>query len=111
MEFTGTEDGLQPAGELVCAHDRLGIGGYHNDSLRTIDYKLWNFKAIDTINCHERRIMYEAELCRRCLMLLSRGIWKFTNTELEIPQSDVRVESVHFSDSLLTLSYMISEEV
>ena len=40
-----------------------------------------------------------------------RGIWNFTNTELKIPQSDVRVESVHFSDSLLTLSYMISEEV
>lgn len=40
-----------------------------------------------------------------------RGIWNFTNTELKITQSDVRVESVHFSDSLLTLSYMISEEV
>lgn len=40
-----------------------------------------------------------------------RGIWNFTNTELEIPQSDVRVESVHFSDSLLTLSYLITEEV
>ena len=78
MEFTGTESGLQLAGELACAHGRLGIGGYHNDSLRTIDYKLWNFKAITTINCHERRIMYEAGLCKRCLMLLSRGIWKFT---------------------------------
>lgn len=40
-----------------------------------------------------------------------RGIWNFTNTELKISQSDIRVESVHFSDSLLTLSYMISEEV
>ena len=78
MEFTGTQDGLQLAGELVCAHGRLGIGGYHNDGPRTIDYKLWNFKAMDTINCHERRIMYEAGLCKRCLMLLSRGIWKFT---------------------------------
>lgn len=40
-----------------------------------------------------------------------RGIWNFTNTELDIQRPDVRVESVHFSDSLLTLSYMISEEV
>ena len=78
MEFTGTEDGLQLAGDLVAAHGRLGIGGYHNDSLRTIDYKLWNFKAITTINCHERRIDYEARLCERCMFLLSRGIWKFT---------------------------------
>jgi len=78
MEFTGTEDGLQLAGELVKAHGRLGIGGYHNDGPRTIDYKLWNFKAITTINCHERRIEYEAGLCRRCMELLEKGIWKFT---------------------------------
>lgn len=39
------------------------------------------------------------------------GIWNFTNVEL--PQKDmpgVWVEDVHFADSLLTLSYMISEE-
>ncbi len=78
MEFAGTEDGLQLAGELVKAHGRLGIGGYHNDGPRSIDYKLWNFKAITTINCHERRILWEAGLCQRCLDLLSKGLWKFT---------------------------------
>lgn len=78
MEFSGTESGLQLAGDLVRAHGRLGIGGYHNDGPRTIDYMLWNFKAITTINCHERRIDYEAGLCRRCMELLSKGIWKFT---------------------------------
>ena len=78
MEFTGTEDGLRLAGDLVRAHGRLGIGGYHNDSFRSIDYKLWNFKAINSINCHERRVMYEAKLCQRCLDLLASGKWKFT---------------------------------
>lgn len=78
MEFTGSESGLQLAGELVKAHGRLGIGGYHNDGPRSIDYKLWNFKAITTINCHERRIDYEAGLCRRCMELLDKGIWNFT---------------------------------
>ena len=78
MEFTGTESGLQLAGELVCAHGKMGIGGYHNDSPRLIDYKLWNFKAMTTINCHERRIDYEAGLCKRCIDLLSSGLWKFT---------------------------------
>ena len=78
MEFTGTEDGLQLAGDLVKAHGRLGIGGYHNDGPRTINYMLWNFKAITTINCHERRIEYEAGLCRRAMELLEKGIWKFT---------------------------------
>ena len=78
MEFTGTEDGLQLAGRIVKAHGRLGIGGYHNDGMRSIDFMLWNFKAFTAINCHERRIGYEAFLCRRCMELLSKGIWKFT---------------------------------
>ncbi len=84
MEFTGTEEGLRLAGDLVCAHGRLGIGGYHNDGFRTVDYKLWNIKALTSINCHERRIEYEATLCERCLMLLSRGIWKFTGVTRHI---------------------------
>ena len=39
-----------------------------------------------------------------------RGIWNFTNVELPIEDPAVKVENVHFADSLLTLSYMISEE-
>lgn len=78
MEFTGTEDGLRLAGDMVSAHGRLGIGGYHNDGPRNIDYKLWNYKAFTSINCHERRVMYEAALCQRCLDLLASGRWKFT---------------------------------
>lgn len=38
-----------------------------------------------------------------------RGIWNFTNYEITAPNEDVVVESVHFSDSLLTLSYLISQ--
>ncbi len=47
-----------------------------------------------------------------CLIALGvRGFWNFTNVEL--PQQDmpgIQIEDVHFADSLLTLSYMISEE-
>ena len=39
-----------------------------------------------------------------------RGIWNFTNSELTVEAPDVVVEDVHFADSLLALSYMISEE-
>lgn len=77
LEFSGTEEGLKLAAEMVCAHGRLGIGGYHNDGMRTLDFKLLNYKAITMINCHERRIMYEFGLCKRCLDLISRGIWDF----------------------------------
>ena len=38
-----------------------------------------------------------------------RAIWNFTNVELTEPNSSILVENVHFSDSLLSLSYYISE--
>lgn len=77
MEFAGTPTALQLAGELVSAHGRIGIGGYHNDGPRTCDFKLWNMKAAEMFNCHERRIDFEADLCRRALDLISKDIWKF----------------------------------
>lgn len=40
-----------------------------------------------------------------------RGIWNFTNSELKVEAPGVVIEDVHFADSLLALSYMISEEV
>lgn len=45
-------------------------------------------------------------------VLTSHGvnaIWNFTNVELTEPNSSVIVENMHFSDSLLSLSYFVSE--
>lgn len=39
-----------------------------------------------------------------------KGIWNFTNRELCVENPGVVTENVHFADSLLTLSYLISEE-
>lgn len=78
VEFTGTPDGLTLAGDMVCAHGTLGMAGFHNDSTRTLDLKLWGMKAMTMINCHERRIDYEATLCKRALDLISQGKWQFT---------------------------------
>ena len=50
-----------------------------------------------------------AELSERLISRGVKGIWNFTNTELNINHPGVIVENVHFSDSLLTLSYLISE--
>lgn len=50
-----------------------------------------------------------AELSERLISNGVKGIWNFTNTELSISAPGVVVENVHFSDSLLTLSYLISE--
>ena len=38
-----------------------------------------------------------------------RGFWNFTNVELTSAVPNVRFEDVHFADSLLTLSYRITE--
>lgn len=77
VEFAGTPDALELAGEMVCAHGCLGIGGYHNDGMRTLDFKLLNMKAVKMFNCHERRIDYEATLVKRALKLLSSGQWNY----------------------------------
>ena len=37
------------------------------------------------------------------------AIWNFTNVELTAPDSDTIVENIHFSDSLLSLSYYVAE--
>jgi redox-sensing transcriptional repressor len=45
--------------------------------------------------------------------LIEQGIdafWNFTNVELTDPNSDVLVENMHFSDSLLALSYFVSDK-
>ena len=39
------------------------------------------------------------------------AIWNFTNMELTEPNSPILVENVHFSDSLLALSYFVSERM
>ena len=39
------------------------------------------------------------------------AIWNFTNVELTEPNSPVLVENMHFSDSLLSLSYYVSDNI
>ena len=39
-----------------------------------------------------------------------RAIWNFTNIELELKDESVLVENIHFSDSLLYLSYHLAGE-
>jgi len=38
-----------------------------------------------------------------------RGIWNFTNVELDIPAHTTVIENIYFSDSLLALGYYLSE--
>ncbi|MBR1456693.1 MAG: redox-sensing transcriptional repressor Rex [Oscillospiraceae bacterium] len=38
-----------------------------------------------------------------------KAIWNFTNVDVAGPESDLLVENVHFSDSLLALSYYLTQ--
>lgn len=48
------------------------------------------------------------DIADRVVALGVKGIWNFTNVELNV-DPEVFVENVHFADSLLTLSYRISK--
>ena len=48
------------------------------------------------------------EIADRLIGLGVRGFWNFTNVEITCCQPDVKIENIHFADSLLTLSYRIA---
>ena len=53
---------------------------------------------------------YAQTMAARLADLGVKGIWNFTNVELQMQNPDVIVEDVHFSDSMMTLCYRITEE-
>jgi threonine dehydrogenase-like Zn-dependent dehydrogenase len=57
VEATGSQGGLQLAGEMTAVHGVLSVVGYHqgHGGLRNVNMELWNWKAISVINAHERR--------------------------------------------------------
>ena len=81
-----------------------GVPVYHADTLEA-------FLAEHPVNVGLLTVPKSAAQCmgERLVAAGVRGIWNFTNYEVSFPGSDVVVESVHFSDSLLALNYMISE--
>ncbi len=73
VEATGTQAGLTLAGELVKEHGVLSILGYHQGGPRSVDMQLWNFKALEVLNAHERRVGFRMECMRRGLALADAG--------------------------------------
>ena len=83
-----------------------GVPVYHPDALE--DFLRDNPVNVGVLTVPGRAAV---DAARRLCGCGVTGLWNFTNVELplgELPH--VRVENVRFADSLLTLSYMISEE-
>lgn len=76
-EFAGSESALRLAGDMTALHGTLGVGGWHQGGMRTVDFRLWGWKAITVINTHERRTEFQVTCCRNALDLLSSGRWNF----------------------------------
>ena len=55
------------------------------------------------------RVLVAQPLADRLIGLGVRGFWNFTNVELSTKEDGVFFEDIHFVDTLLTLSYRISQ--
>lgn len=84
---------------------RSGVPVYHVDKLE--DYLAQNPASIGVLTVPRSVANATAS---RLVRAGVRGIWNFTNSELTVDTPGVVIEDVHFADSLLALSYMISEE-
>ncbi len=81
-----------------------GVSIYHADQLAA--YLREDSVDIAVLAVPRR---FAAQVAR---MLSENGIgaiWNFTNLELDLDNSKTLVENIHFSDSLLTLSYYLTE--
>lgn len=81
-----------------------GVPVYHVDRLE--EYLAQNDVSVGLLTVPKAAA---PSLAQRLVDAGVRGIWNFTNCEIAFPGQDAVVESVHFSDSLLALSYMISQ--
>jgi threonine dehydrogenase-like Zn-dependent dehydrogenase len=54
IEAAGAQATLDPATVLTGEYGRLIIAEYHQDGPRQVNMQLWNWRAIDVINAHER---------------------------------------------------------
>lgn len=53
---------------------------------------------------------FAPQMAERLADMGIRGIWNFTNIDLQLKNHDVMVEDVHFADSLMTLCYRTTEK-
>lgn len=73
VEASGTQPGLDLASRMVREHGFLSIVGYHQGGPRQVDMEMWNWKAFDALNAHERRPDAQMDSMRRGLELVARG--------------------------------------
>ena len=89
----------------IVGQTRSGIPVYHVDQLE--EYLAEHPASIGVLTVPRSAANTTAG---RLVRAGVRGIWNFTNSALTVEAPGVVIEDVHFADSLLALSYMISED-
>ena len=88
----------------VVGTEIAGVPVYHADGLE----EFFSAHRVD-VGLLTVPIAAAQEMGDRLVNAGVKGIWNFTNYEITCASREVVVEAVHFSDSLLALSYMISQ--
>ena len=95
--------GAFDVGEGVVGKELSGVKISHVDDLeREIKAHVPDVAILTMSSCSANTI------AGRLIDAGVRGIWNFTNVDLKISGPGVVVENLHFSDSLLTLSYYMT---
>ena len=118
--------GMGNLGKAVTLHINFESKGFHltalfdsKESLVGQVVKNLPIRSISTLDEYCRENLPEvAILCipkeaavtvsEQLVKLGIKGFWNFSHYDLSIPYPEVTVENVHFGDSLMTLSYRIS---
>ena len=100
FEFIGLFD-VNP--ELIGA-EVCGLKIKHIDELESFFYENKTDIAVFTMPGENAQAVVHTVLSSGV-----KGIWNFSNVDLK-STGDIKVQSVHLTDSLMTLSYMLNEE-
>ena len=73
IEAAGLQSTLDLAARLCRDRGRLVVAGYHQDGLRSVDMRLWNWRGLDVINAHEREPTVYLEGMRLAFQAVSSG--------------------------------------
>ncbi len=109
--FSFSANGFTLDAGFDLTEDRTGrnTGGLPVYSVDELEYHLARLRPDVAVLVTPRSVA--SQMANRLVAAGIKGIWNFTNIELAIDRPEqVILENVHFSDSLLSLSYLITAE-
>jgi threonine dehydrogenase-like Zn-dependent dehydrogenase len=92
IEAAGVQSAVDLCTDLVTQHGKIILVGYHqsNEGLRTVNMQQWNFKAIDVINGHVRRLDEKLAAMAQGMDLLAQGVLETEPLVTVFPMSNIQ---------------------